>query len=714
MKKLLSYLFIPFSCVLTPEAFSQVVCDSSVYSRLHPTLVATGSNMIFNPGFELGNFNYWKDEAFGMAYYPVPTTFAYANPALTIASGVGIPHTGTYAAKLNLPSNPNLDHVEVRQSLPTLKTGGTYTLTAWIRAVNATVPTVNFNISLLDNRGHWARQTITAPLTYNPTTTYQLVTWIFAVPATAAVPAGAPLKWMDLNLQVLVSAGGIYLDDVQINAIGGEWSPISSSKPTAQPGFTEDFTGTTGTPLNTSRWLVSQKQWGGANQGVVPENLELQCGLMRFHGHGSAYAGSVVGEDGITKTLAGSAIATKEYYASGQYDVVAKLAPGGIVSAFWPYHYIEDATYGFDFPNGWATIQNTEIDWEFPSNIRCNGTISTTPAIFDANCNTYGSKCDGTNIASSPAPYDPYSTGYSYRKNISAVTGADAAAAYHIYTIKWHSGGGGVTPSVEWLIDGISIQKETRPHYVPYRAARFWIGVWYGKACWSGAQNHSDIFMDVKSVTVTPYNEVNDRYESESDPFVGYAPLPFYPLYPVGCAALPVNLVSFSGACINNSTDLKWATSEETGNSFFTVENSSDGISFQAIANVNGNGNSNTIKTYTYKDFQKKGNYYRLKQTDSDGKSTFSNTIHIECAIQDDDIKIWKADDDIKLYIENKNGDNSISVELYSLTGQIVLSQNFKLETGNNLFTLHHNFSQAIYIARIIKGNQIVTKKIGI
>jgi hypothetical protein len=712
MKTIINYILLLFCFLMLlnrSTVHAQVVCDSSVYPRLHPTLVAAGSNMFFNPGFELGNFNYWRDEAFGMAYYPVPTSFSYTNPALTIASGAGIPHGGTYAARLNLPSNPNLDHVEVRQALPTLKTGGSYTLTAWIRAVNAIVPTVNFQLILLDNGGHWGRVTLTAPITYHPTTTYQQITWNINVPANYGAAA---LKWTDIVMQVLVSAGGIYLDDVQMNAIGGEWSPISSSKPTAQPGFTEDFVGNAGTPLDANRWLVCQKQWGGANNGVVPENLELQCGQMRFHSHGTTYTGAVVGEDGVGKTKVGSAIATKEYYASGRYDVVAKLAPGGTVSAFWPYHYIEDATYGFDFPNGWATIQNTEIDWEFPSNIRCNGTVSSNPVIFDANVNSYGSKCDGTNIPGNPAPYDPYSTGYSWRENISSVTGPDAASAFHTYSIIWHSGGGAIAPSVEWLIDNVSIRKETRRHYVPYRAARFWIGVWYGKPCWTGAQNHSDIFMDVQSVSITPYNEPNDRYESESDPFVGYAPLPFYPNYPAGCTALPIKLVSFSGQCLNATNHIFWGTSEEIENSFYTVESSEDEINFIAIGNVESAGNNHQLSTYQFNDREKKGRYYRLKQTDSDGKYSYSGVIEVSC--NNDDIKVWKHDEEINIELLNLAGDKQCEVELYTVSGQQLLSMVFDIKEGSNLLSISKSFSQAIYFLKVTKGSQVVVKKIGL
>lgn len=695
--------------ILSFAAKAQVVCDSSAYTQKHPVLVAAGSNMIANNGFETGNLDYWKDDAFGMGYYPVPTSFTRPNPALTVVSGFA--HTGTYAAKLNLPANPNLTEVEVRQSLPTLAFGATnmttktYTVTAWMRAVNATTPSVDFNVLYMDNGGKWAKQVKTSPV-YHPTTAYAQYSWSFTI---TSPYAGVPLRLQNLNLQIHVTAGGVYLDDVVVNAQGGEWSPISSSVPTVQTAtFSETFTGTIGTPLDNNKWLVVQKQWGGTNNGVVPELLELQCGYMRFHGHGTTYSGSVTGEDGINVTRVGSSIATKEYYASGRYDIVARIAPGGIVSAFWPYHYIEDATYGFDFPNGWATIQNTEIDWEFPSNLRCPSTPSGA-TVFDANCNTYGSKCDGLGLTNSPNPYDPESTGYSWRENISSVTGADASAGFHTYTIIWHTGGPGIPASVEWLIDGVSIRKETRQHYVPYRAARLWLGVWYGKSCWTGPQNHSDIYMDVKSVTIQPFNEANDRYENESDPFVGYLNTYFYPAYASSCP-LPVTLTSFNARCLNNSTQLLWTTAQEINSSYFNIEKSIDGINYAAVGSVVAMGDKSTATDYQFTVEEPEGRYYRLKQVDRNGNVMYSGVVYANCV--QENILVHNDEGILQIDISNLSNDKECTVSVYKVNGVRVYEHNFELHQDLNTIRINEDFSSGMYLVRVQKVNKMVTEKI--
>ena len=89
---------------------------------------------------------------------------------------------------------------------------------------------------------------------------------------------------------------------------------------------------------------------------------------------------------------------------------------------------------------------------------------------------------------------------------------------------------------------------------------------------------------------------------------------------------LPVTLVFFTATRHNDEAVLQWETAQEQNSSNFIIERSSDGISFGAIGNVAAAGNSNTPLNYSFTDLEpgKNNNYYRLRQTDLDGKSTYS------------------------------------------------------------------------------------------
>lgn len=95
---------------------------------------------------------------------------------------------------------------------------------------------------------------------------------------------------------------------------------------------------------------------------------------------------------------------------------------------------------------------------------------------------------------------------------------------------------------------------------------------------------------------------------------------------------LPVNYLSFDGAIQNNHANLKWSTANESNNKGFDVERSIDGQHFSAIGFVAGHGSSANVNNYSYNDNSKllsSNIYYRLKQTDLDGKYTYSKTIHL-------------------------------------------------------------------------------------
>jgi hypothetical protein len=96
-----------------------------------------------------------------------------------------------------------------------------------------------------------------------------------------------------------------------------------------------------------------------------------------------------------------------------------------------------------------------------------------------------------------------------------------------------------------------------------------------------------------------------------------------------GTAALPVELIEFiANPADNHSAMLNWATASEINNSHFILERSYDGINFEPITRVEGNGTTNEVMTYEYLDetISRSQNtvYYRLHQFDYDGASEYS------------------------------------------------------------------------------------------
>lgn len=93
---------------------------------------------------------------------------------------------------------------------------------------------------------------------------------------------------------------------------------------------------------------------------------------------------------------------------------------------------------------------------------------------------------------------------------------------------------------------------------------------------------------------------------------------------------LPLDFVSFSLTKNQKSITLNWKVANEINNSYFVIERSNKGnTGFSEIGRVASKGNSNA-QQYTFEDLAPivGGNFYRLKQVDADGHSTYSIIIY--------------------------------------------------------------------------------------
>lgn len=98
-----------------------------------------------------------------------------------------------------------------------------------------------------------------------------------------------------------------------------------------------------------------------------------------------------------------------------------------------------------------------------------------------------------------------------------------------------------------------------------------------------------------------------------------------------GGSGLPVELISFSAQPEKQEVHLKWSTATEINNDHFTVERSEDAVNFEEVTRIRGNGNSTILQEYSAIDSDPYigTSFYRLKQTDFDGKYKYSPTLPV-------------------------------------------------------------------------------------
>ncbi len=97
---------------------------------------------------------------------------------------------------------------------------------------------------------------------------------------------------------------------------------------------------------------------------------------------------------------------------------------------------------------------------------------------------------------------------------------------------------------------------------------------------------------------------------------------------------LPVELIDFNSECTNGNKTINWTTASERNNNYFTVERSSDAITWLPVKAVEGAGNSTEVHNYFIHDTLTIPSYYRLKQTDYDGNFKYSASIYSTCGNQ--------------------------------------------------------------------------------
>ncbi len=331
---------------------------------------------------------------------------------------------------------------------------------------------------------------------------------------------GSDYRFVRVVLEQYKGSGGtLTVENVSLLAQGGEWldTPQPNPAPTTEVLYDNFENG-----LDPSAWLVVDKAWGGDNGGLTPENVEIENGVLLLHAHGDLYEGEVVGHNDRT-TRVGAGIATREYYASGSYEVNARIPEAsGAASAFWTFHYVEHFPSEEEYWQEPSRVRNSEIDWEFPTALQ-NGE-SNDPISFDnARVNSWGGKLGGEG-AHHPGRVEIINDGQ-----------------FHTYGIDWHSGGDGELPRVIWTIDGEEVYRHEGALYgqdnIPSQASRFWLGIWFPAAGykeqldgqyvdrvgWAGDPDFSEATLEIDWVRITPFNEPNDRWESETWPNGWYA-----------------------------------------------------------------------------------------------------------------------------------------------------------------------------------------------
>lgn len=175
-------------------------------------------------------------------------------------------------------------------------------------------------------------------------------------------------------------------------------------------------------------------------------------------------------------------------------------------------------------------------------------------------------------------------------------------------------------------------------------------------------------------------------------------------------APLPVTLVSFTAkAQANHTVDLALTTSLEINNKGFLIERSKDLQRFDKVGEVGEvSVNSATLKTYRLTDQSPYSgtSYYRLTQTDLNGKSTVYKAISV--VVRDDAYGIFPNPvSSGERFILRLDEPETAQLGFYSADGRLLFLQKTGVQSGNLLLKSTGSLASGIYVLKVVERGQV-------
>lgn len=185
---------------------------------------------------------------------------------------------------------------------------------------------------------------------------------------------------------------------------------------------------------------------------------------------------------------------------------------------------------------------------------------------------------------------------------------------------------------------------------------------------------------------------------------------------------LPIELVSFQGEAHVNSVRLTWKTESELNNDYFTIERSVTGKDFQPVGTVNGAGTTHVPNSYEFTDeiIFSGGLYYRLKQTDFDETTSYSNVIRV-LGQPEESLSVFPnplhAGENIRVKLkEGYRQEGPYRITLYDAMGRTMDVQRIEAEAGVLTITPATSLQPGMYTLKITlpEMDKLVTRRISV
>ncbi|MBI4931015.1 MAG: T9SS type A sorting domain-containing protein [Bacteroidetes bacterium] len=180
---------------------------------------------------------------------------------------------------------------------------------------------------------------------------------------------------------------------------------------------------------------------------------------------------------------------------------------------------------------------------------------------------------------------------------------------------------------------------------------------------------------------------------------------------------LPVELIEFYAKANDNRVDVTWKTASEFNSDYFTVEKTSDGISYETVAVVDAAGNSTLELKYSARDNNPSSgvSYYRLRQTDLNGQYSYSKKVEVDFnntgSFSVSVFPVPVVNDNINVSIADTDG-KEVLIVIRDVLGDEFYSKIISDNSGTYIFSLNNELSPGIYFITASTDEKLVSSKI--
>jgi hypothetical protein len=174
--------------------------------------------------------------------------------------------------------------------------------------------------------------------------------------------------------------------------------------------------------------------------------------------------------------------------------------------------------------------------------------------------------------------------------------------------------------------------------------------------------------------------------------------------------ALPVKLLSFTAEVQDGHVQLKWVTASEINNDYFNIEHSTDGVIFTPISKIMGARNSMRILHYSSVHYTTLDgvSYYRLKQTDYDGQTSYSKIVAVDFNTSDFFIDIYPNPFSKETTFHTNVNLKNASLIVYNSHRMVRQIENI---TGSIFTFKRDNLRNGLYWIKLIEDKEVVAIK---